>query len=85
LSEPLKLTLPSEALEEIARRAAELVLEQLEARDEWLDSTAAAEYLGISRGTVHNLVSEGRLPRHGPKGARQRFRRSDLDAYCQGA
>jgi excisionase family DNA binding protein len=61
------------------------VLEHLELIDDWLDSKAAAEYLGISVGTVHNLVSEGKLPRHGPKGSRQRFRRSELDTYCQGS
>jgi excisionase family DNA binding protein len=49
----------------------------------WLDAGAAAEYLGISRATLHNAVSAGRLPRHGGKGERLRFRRSELDDYAE--
>jgi excisionase family DNA binding protein len=60
------------------------VLEQLELVDDWLDAPAAGDYLGCSVGQVRNLVSEGRLPRHGPKGHRLRFRRSELDAYVKG-
>jgi excisionase family DNA binding protein len=84
MSEPLSLPLPAELVEAIAQRAAALVLERLEPADDWLDAGAAAAYLGVSVGQVRNLVSEGRLPRHGPKGHRLRFRRSELDAYCQG-
>lgn len=86
MSEPLALTLPPEALEAIAVRAAELVIEQLgiDERDDWLDIEQAAEYTGRTVGTLRNLVCEGRLPRHGPKGARLRFRRSELDAYQAG-
>jgi excisionase family DNA binding protein len=85
MSEPLQLALPDELVEAIATRAAALVLERLEQVDDWLDAPAAAGYLGCSVGQIRNLVSEGRLPRHGPKGHRLRFRRSELDAYCQGA
>jgi excisionase family DNA binding protein len=51
--------------------------------DKWLTSDEAAAYLGIARSTLHDLVCEGRLPRHGEKGHRLRFRRDDLDRYAQ--
>lgn len=52
--------------------------------DGWLTSDEAAQYLGIARSTLHDLVCDGRLPRHGEKGHRLRFRREDLDAYARG-
>ena len=59
-------------------------LEGRQADDPWLDSAAAAEYLGVSRQHVHDLVWSGRLPRVGEKGERLYFRRSTLDAYREG-
>jgi excisionase family DNA binding protein len=52
--------------------------------DEWLDSAQAAEYLRVSTARIHDLVCERKLPRHGPKGSKLRFRRSELDAYADG-
>jgi hypothetical protein len=52
--------------------------------DPWLDSAAAAEYLGVSRQRIHDLVWAGRLPRCGEKGERLYFRRSALDALREG-
>jgi excisionase family DNA binding protein len=52
--------------------------------DPWYTSDEASTYLGISRGTVRNLVCSGALPRHGVPGTRLRFRRSELDAYAEG-
>jgi excisionase family DNA binding protein len=49
--------------------------------DGWIDSKDAAAYLGITLASLHNLVSSGKLPRHGEPGTRLRFRREDLDAY----
>jgi excisionase family DNA binding protein len=70
-----------EGLEELVRQ---VVREELAAhREGWLDSQAAADYLGVSRGQLHNLVSAGRLPRYGERGRRLRFRRADLDAYIE--
>lgn len=51
---------------------------------EWFTSPQAAEYLGVSRGTVHNLVSSGRLARRGDRGHRLVFARADLDAFMAG-
>jgi excisionase family DNA binding protein len=80
MNEPLALTFPPELVDAIAQRAAEIVLAQLEngSGDEWLDSKAAADYLGISVGHLHNL--KGTVPSH-KVGGRRRFRRSELDAY----
>ena len=70
-----------DGLEDLLRR---VIRDELAAnREGWLSSREAAEYLGISRGTLHNVVSSGRLPRHGDPGRRLRFRRADLDAYIE--
>jgi excisionase family DNA binding protein len=52
------------------------------AGDRPFDSKAAAEYLGVGRRRVHDLVNEGRLPRRsdGP-GCKLWFSKADLDAY----
>jgi excisionase family DNA binding protein len=51
--------------------------------DPWLDSKQAAAHLGVTVRRIHDLVHEGQLPRHGDKGFRLRFRRSELDAYVE--
>lgn len=70
-------------------RLAELLAPRLEGRlgreqgpDGWLDSQAAAAYLGVSRHAVHRLTAERRVPfaQDGP-GARCYFRREDLDEW----
>ena len=63
---------------------AEAVRQAIEqpADDGWLDSAQAAEYLGVSRARIHNLVSQGALPRHGEPGYKLLFRPADLDAYA---
>jgi excisionase family DNA binding protein len=57
---------------------------EVPANDGWLDSKAAAEYLGVSRATIHNLVNQRKLPRHGARGHKLVFRTSELDAYAEG-
>ncbi len=49
----------------------------------WLTARQAADYLTITVPALHNLVSTGRLPRHGEKGHAIRLRRADLDAYLE--
>lgn len=73
-----------EEFRRIAHEVAESVVAraELERRD-WFDSTEAAKYLCVSRGTVHNWVAEGRLPRRRQKGERLIFSRADLDATYQ--
>ena len=68
----------------IEQRVREVVAETLGSKpeeDPWLNSDAAAEYLGVSRQRIHDLVCAGELPRLGEKGERLFFRRSTLDAY----
>jgi len=54
------------------------------ANDLWLTSAESAEYLGLAVSTIHDLVNDGKLPRHGGRKTRLRFRRSELDAYAEG-
>jgi hypothetical protein len=73
--------------EYIEQRVRAAVAEALGARpdeDPWLDSAAAATYLGVKRQRIHDLVCSGDLPRIGEKGERLYFRRSTLDAYRVG-
>lgn len=75
-----------EGLEDHVRAVVkEEIAAALAARDEdpWLTSDEAADYLGIARCTLHDLVSEGRLPRHGGRKTRILIKRSTLDQYIE--
>jgi excisionase family DNA binding protein len=71
-----------EELEAIVRR---VLREELGQRQDngWLDVKAAAEYLGTSVGAVQSATTAGKLPCHRSADGRRRYRRSELDAYCQ--
>ncbi|MBW3637070.1 MAG: Flp pilus assembly complex ATPase component TadA [Armatimonadetes bacterium] len=57
---------------------------RMEKEPEMLSAEAARQILGISRTTMHRLLSGGEL--HGSKvGGQWRFRRADLDAYVERA
>ena len=79
------ITLDIEAI--LAPLVQEAVDQALAARadDHPMDSKAAAQYLGVSRRRMHDLVNEGKLPRRseGP-GCKLWFTRADLDAYATG-
>ena len=90
-SEPLTLVIPSELIERIAERAAELVRQGEPRRDprgransggwpEWLSVETAAAYLDVSPERVRKLQARGELPfyQEGP-GCRVLFRRLELD------
>lgn len=51
-----------------------------EALPEWLGTTAAARYLGITPRTLYRLIDQGRVPAYA-LGRVYRLRRGDLDAY----
>lgn len=70
----------------IKEKVEEAVARALDARadDPWFDTKQAAEYLGVKVGTIHDLVSAGRLPRYGERKTKIRLRRSDLDAFAEG-
>ncbi len=82
----IALELPETVVEEIARRAAEII----EARtlptpvaSPWLDTKGAADYLATGPDRIHDLVQRGQLhPRR--DGRRLLFKRSDLAAYIEG-
>ena len=79
---PLTLSLPPEVVEQIAERAAELVLERIEAipTSRWMTVAEAAEYARCSRQHIYDLRSDGRLGRHGEHG-HALVDRYELDAY----
>jgi excisionase family DNA binding protein len=85
----LRLTLPEGVVEEIARRAAEIVLARLAeerpaaSASPYLTVGEAAEYLRASRQRVYDLLSAGRLTRH-KDGSRVLVARAELDAYLAG-
>jgi excisionase family DNA binding protein len=72
-----------DGLESVIERIVDERLSALatKADDPWLTSEQAAKYLNLARSTIHDLVSEGKLPRHGGRKTRIMLRRSDLDAY----
>ncbi len=84
----------SAGLDVVLGHLADLVAERLAARltaptqdgDDWLDTRAAAAYLGVHRDTIRRLAAERVVPseQEGP-GCKLFFRRSDLDAWrCSG-
>jgi excisionase family DNA binding protein len=75
----LTITLSEEAVEAIARRAAELVLEQLDRDSPWLNREAAARYLSLP---VSRLEKDRGIPFH-REGRRVLYHRDELDAYLR--
>jgi excisionase family DNA binding protein len=71
---------------EVARE--EIALALAEARqpddDPWLTSDQAAARLGVAVATIYDYVNSGKLPRHGERRSRLRWRRSELDAFAAG-
>lgn len=53
--------------------------------DDWLDATAAAEYLSLPRSTLHKLTAERAIPfAQDEPGCKLYFKRSALDAWRGG-
>lgn len=76
---PLALTLSADALERIAARAAELVLEQLGAEpgSPWMTRQRAAAYLGLP---ASRLEKDKSIPVH-RDGRRVLYYRAELDEH----
>jgi excisionase family DNA binding protein len=74
-----------DGLEETVRALvrAELARRESEAEERWYTAVEAADYLRVNVQRIHDLVSQGRLPRYGGKGYALRFRRRDLDRYIE--
>lgn len=80
----IALELPETVVEEIARRAAQLVAEKPAAAPEpWLTVEAAAAHLGLSTSQVYSLCSARRVNGFPvtKEGSRSYFRASELDAW----
>jgi excisionase family DNA binding protein len=78
----LGLQLPEEAIDAIARRAAELVLERLDAAapaGEWLTIDEACAFLRCKPRRIYDLRSDGRLGRYS-EGGRALVSRKELAA-----
>ncbi len=79
--------LDDRSLAELADRLAPFLGERLRssgAASPWLNAQDAARYLACSRGRLYDLVQVGKLS-PSRDGRRLLFRRSDLDAYLEGA
>lgn len=87
MNEPLAVVLTPEAVDAIAARAAELVLEQISDangnRSPWLSLAEAAEYLRVSERQLQRLVSRGKV-RSTTIGRRRLLHRDDLDEMATG-
>jgi excisionase family DNA binding protein len=74
-------------LEHLVELVADRVASQLappasDRDDEWFDSNGAAEYLGISHGSVRRLAAEGSIPtEQAGVGCKLYFKRSALDEW----
>lgn len=83
------LTVPSELLDAIATRVADELERrgalggQTAAVSPWMTTAEAADYLRCSKQRVFDLTSAGALHVH-KDGARNLYRRSDVDAYLAG-
>jgi hypothetical protein len=78
VSEPLAFNLPPEAVEAIAARAAELVVERLKRESSpWLTRARAAAYLSLP---VSRLEKDRTIPCH-REGRRVLYHRAELDAF----
>ena len=81
MSVEVLLTLSDDQVEQIARRAAEL-LPAPSSVSPWLDAEGAAAYLATTRDRIYDLIALGKLePRR--DGRRVLLRREDLDAYLE--
>lgn len=73
-------------LNDVVARVADAVVARLTAPsnsgDEWLDTRAAAEYLGIHRDTLRKLAAERAVPsEQDGRGCKLFFQRAPLDAW----
>ena len=59
-----------------------IVMHAPDVNPDWLGTTAAARYLGITPRTLYRLVDHGEVPAYA-MGRVYRLRRTDLDAYLE--
>ena len=81
-----RISLPEEAIRDIAERAAAVAITRLEARgasSPYLNVKEAAEYLRCSPQRIYDLTSSGRLSKV-CDGSRVLLLRTELDEYVAG-
>ena len=77
------LSVPGDFVEQVARRAAELLAEREDAlRRPWLDVAGAALHLSCPPSRIYALVSARRIP-HEKDGSRLLFRPEALDEWVR--
>jgi hypothetical protein len=84
----LELVVADELLDEIALRAARLVVDEItkaqqNAYEGYLPPAAAAHYLGVSRQRIHQLTSARVLRPDGRDGRTPLYTRESLDDYVR--
>ena len=80
----LSVVVPTELLDLIAKRAAELIERPAAEADPWLTVEQAAGYLACKPKRIYDLCSQRRVP-FAKDGSRTLLRRTDLDAYLEGS
>ena len=80
----VEIPIPASFVEEIAQRAAEIVLAELTTvapeADEWMTVDTASEYVGVSKGVLYDAVASEKLVA-GRVGRSIRIKRSEVDAW----
>jgi excisionase family DNA binding protein len=83
----VRVDIGEELVEQIARRAAQLLAEQAEPAgaedDGYLDVSGAAGFLACPKSRIYSLASLGRIP-HYHDGSRLLFDRAELREYVRG-
>ena len=87
--QPLAITLPADAFDQLVERVAAVVVDRLRLSLEpekprpFLTVPEAASYIGAKRQRVYDLLSSGRIKRY-KDGTRVLIKREELDAYLAG-
>lgn len=81
-----ELVVPASFVDEIAQRAAEIVLAELatveQDSDAWMTVSSASEYVGVTKTVIYDAVASGRLEA-GRAGRSIRIKRSEVDAWLE--
>ena len=79
----LDLRLSDEEIERIATRLAQLVREEDQPAERWLDVRRAAAHLGLTENAIRGLVKRRRIPFHRTENHRLRFSTTELDQWIR--
>jgi excisionase family DNA binding protein len=83
VSTGLMLTLRQQDFDALVLRTAQLAVELLGERPEYMTSEEVQAYLGYSKSRINNLCSQGRIPFY-KDGNRRIFVRQEIDAWVKG-